>query len=116
MDNPHPDRPYVLCHMTSSVDGRIKVRRWLADADRHYERIHAELGGDAWMCGRITMQGYADSGEPLASPPADDGTPVPREDHMARRDAQGYAVALEDRKSTRLNSSHSGESRMPSSA
>ena len=25
-------------------------------------------------------------------------------------------VALEDRKSTRLNSSHSGESRMPSSA
>ncbi len=97
MDNPHPDRPYVLCHMTSSVDGRIKVRRWLADADRHYERIHAELGGDAWMCGRITMQGYADSADPLPQAPADDGVPVPREDHVATRDAKGYAIALDAR-------------------
>jgi len=97
MDNPHPDRPYVLCHMTSSVDGRIKVRRWLADADRHYERIHAELGGDAWMCGRITMQGYADSADPLPQAPADDGVPVPREDHVAMRDAKGYAIALDAR-------------------
>ena len=35
-------------------------------------------------------------------------------------DAEGrtlaYASTMEDRKSTRLNSSHSGESRMPSSA
>ena len=30
--------------------------------------------------------------------------------------AFGYAVFSKDRKSTRLNSSHSGESRMPSSA
>ena len=30
--------------------------------------------------------------------------------------AEGAALALLDRKSTRLNSSHSGESRMPSSA
>lgn len=99
MDTPNPpaDRPYVVCHMTSSVDGRIKVRRWLADADRHYERIHGELGGDAWMCGRITMQGYADSADPLPEAPADDGAPVPREDHVAKKDAQGYAVALDAR-------------------
>ena len=87
-------RPHVICHMTSSVDGRIKTRRWAIDADDHYETVHARLDGDAWMCGRITMQGYADSAEPLASPPSDDG-PVPREDHVARRDASGYAVALD---------------------
>ncbi|MFD0934589.1 hypothetical protein ACFQ12_05245, partial [Methylobacterium trifolii] len=89
-------RPHVVCHMTSSVDGRIKVRRWKnVDADGHYERIHAELKGDAWMCGRITMQGYADSAEPLPELPAEDGVAVQRTDHVARRDAPGYAVALD---------------------
>lgn len=92
------ERPYVICHMTSSVDGRIKVRRWKTlDADSHYERVHGELKGDAWMCGRVTMQGYADSADPLPEPVADDGVPVPREDHVARRDAPGYAVALDAR-------------------
>lgn len=91
------ERPTVICHMTSSVDGRIKVRRWKTlDADSHYERVHGELKGDAWMCGRVTMQGYADSADPLPAPPEDDG-PVSRDDHVARRDAPGYAVALDAR-------------------
>ncbi|MFF8801117.1 MULTISPECIES: dihydrofolate reductase family protein [unclassified Methylobacterium] len=90
------DRPTVLCHMTTSVDGRIKVRRWTTvDADSHYEAVHKRLGGDAWMCGRITMQGYADSAEPLATEPPE--APVSREDHVARTDAPGYAVALDAR-------------------
>ena len=35
---------------------------------------------------------------------------------LETRDAQAAGVSSVDRKSTRLNSSHSGESRMPSSA
>jgi riboflavin biosynthesis pyrimidine reductase len=82
--------------MTSAVDGRIRSRRWkTAPPDRHYESIHQRLGGDAWMCGRITMQGYADSAAPLAQAPDDDGVPVPRTDHVARTGAGGYAVALD---------------------
>ena len=42
------------------------------------------------------MQGYADSADPLPAPPEDDG-PVSRDDHVARRDAPGYAVALDAR-------------------
>lgn len=90
------DRPYTLCHMTTSVDGRIKVRRWTTvDADSHYEAVHERLGGDAWMCGRVTMQGYADSAKPLPEAPPE--APVSREDHVARGDAPGYAVALDAR-------------------
>ena len=37
-------------------------------------------------------------------------------DGEAQRQAQNFAFMEADRKSTRLNSSHSGESRMPSSA
>jgi riboflavin biosynthesis pyrimidine reductase len=91
-------RPYVICHMTTSVDGRIKVRRWKTlDADSHYERVHGELKGDAWMCGRVTMQGYADSADPLPEPVIDETNPIPREDHVAKRGASGYAVALDAR-------------------
>ncbi len=91
------ERPHVICHMTASVDGRIKTRRWKTlDADSHYERVHGELKGDAWMCGRVTMQGYADSATPLSEAIPDD-VPVDRDDHVARRDAPGYAVALDAR-------------------
>ncbi len=43
------------------------------------------------MCGRKTMQGYTRG---QASDDADP-TPVPRQDHVARHDAKGYAVALD---------------------
>lgn len=90
-------RPHVICHMTSSVDGRIKVRRWKTiDADSHYETIHKRLDGDAWMCGRVTMQGYADSGTPLSEAP-DGVEPIERKDHIAKTDVAGYAVALDAR-------------------
>jgi riboflavin biosynthesis pyrimidine reductase len=47
--------------MMTSVDGRIVPRRWpdLGDGRREYERVHAEIGADAWMCGRITMEPFA---------------------------------------------------------
>ncbi len=43
-------RPYVICHMTSSVDGRIKSRRWSRGGDAGegaYEAVHQKLAGDA---------------------------------------------------------------------
>ncbi len=92
---PTSERPHVICHMTSSVDGRIKTRRWTTlDADDHYETIHKRLAGDAWMCGRVTMQGYADSAKPLAEAPDGSGA-IDRADHIARTDAATYAIALD---------------------
>jgi riboflavin biosynthesis pyrimidine reductase len=89
------ERPHVVCHMTSSVDGRIKTRRWTTlDADDHYETIHKRLEGDAWMCGRVTMQGYADSAKPLANAP-DSSQAIERSDHIAGSDAATYAIALD---------------------
>ncbi len=91
-----PQRPRVIVHMTTSVDGRVKIRRWSqVDTDgvveKAYEAVHDKLAGDAWMCGRVTMAGYA-KGEP---PAAYDGPAIPREDHVATRDAKGYAIGLD---------------------
>ena len=91
-------RPQVVCHMLVSLDGRIHPSRWTAspDGDRKawsaaYEKVHEELAGDAWLVGRTTMAEMA-KGEP--HPPTKPGA-VDRPHHFARRDADGYAVALD---------------------
>jgi hypothetical protein len=54
-------KPYVICHMMSSVDGRILPNRWHPSvAERGvYERLHNDLGCDAWLVGRVTGQEFA---------------------------------------------------------
>ena len=56
-------RPRVICHMATSVDGRIVVDGWpdaaAAAVRRHYEQIHASYEADGWLCGRITMEPFA---------------------------------------------------------
>jgi hypothetical protein len=54
-------KPYVICHMLSSVDGRILPDRWHPPVDdrRVYERLHNELGCDAWLVSRVTGQEFA---------------------------------------------------------
>ena len=52
-------RPYVVCHMMGTVDGRILTERWALSpsAEKQYEAVHALHRADAWMCGRRTFQG-----------------------------------------------------------
>jgi 2,5-diamino-6-(ribosylamino)-4(3H)-pyrimidinone 5'-phosphate reductase len=54
-------RPYVVCHMTTSVDGKIKPTLWPKDMDIHrlYEKCHKKLKADAWIIGRTSMEGYS---------------------------------------------------------
>jgi len=50
-------KPYVICHMNSSVDGRILGSRWRPSENRMaglFEHIHEELGGGSWLIGRVT--------------------------------------------------------------
>ena len=85
-------KPHVIVHMITSVDGRIKTSRWSPFEGRgEYEKVHDLLEGDAWMCGRVTMSGYARGVAPYPAT----GEVLPRTDHVARRDAPSYAVALD---------------------
>lgn len=51
-------RPYVVCHMMGSIDGRIDSDRWSLSlaAQKQYEAVHALHHADAWLCGRRTFQ------------------------------------------------------------
>jgi riboflavin biosynthesis pyrimidine reductase len=92
-----PARPRVICHMMPSVDGRIVTAGWpsFAEGRHEYERIHASLGGDAWMCGRITMEPFAGAvrtpGEVARQAPL--GTERP--DFIAPGAAPTYAIAID---------------------
>jgi 2,5-diamino-6-(ribosylamino)-4(3H)-pyrimidinone 5'-phosphate reductase len=87
-------RPHVICHMAPSIDGRIVVDRWrISDAVmREYERTGEALSADAWMIGRISMEPYAGKSK---VPMRKGGSPIPRTDFIARRDAPSYAIALD---------------------
>src|SRR5438067_9295087 len=53
-------RPYIICHMGTSIDGRLHPSRFTSPAKGisrdvlrgHYERVHDQFGADGWIVGR----------------------------------------------------------------
>ena len=86
-------KPRVICLMAASVDGRTLPSRWCPKgaAGDHFERVHEELAGDAWLIGRVTGQEFA-KGKPY---PVSTKETFPREPWFARRDARAYGVVLD---------------------
>jgi riboflavin biosynthesis pyrimidine reductase len=86
-------RPYVICHMLPSIDGRIVIRDWKLDnASREYERTAAAFKADAWIIGRISMEPYAGKAR---VPARKTSAPIPREDFVAGHGASPYAIAID---------------------
>src|SRR3954451_12182228 len=89
-------KPYVICHMNASLDGRILGSRWRPQENRMaglFERLHEQLGGGSWLIGRVTGSEYAKA---ETYPDRTDQT-YPREPWFARRDAVAYGIALDAR-------------------
>lgn len=92
------ERPRVICHMMSSLDGGLHPSRYTESPvgskkewDAAYEAVHETLGGDAWLVGRVTMAEMA-KGEP--HPPSNHAR-VERPIHIANSDAERYAIAVD---------------------
>lgn len=87
-------KPYVICHMVASVDGRTLTSRWRPENPerrRLFEPLHDRLGVDAWLVGRVTGQEYAKRD----AYPHHTTQRYPREAWFARRDADAYGVVLD---------------------
>jgi len=86
-------RPYIICHMASSIDGKIDgsaLRNVMRTGE--YEALHSKLGGDAWICGRTTMQQHFAAKEPFVS---STNKPVgPQPPFVAQR-AESYAICVD---------------------
>jgi 5-amino-6-(5-phosphoribosylamino)uracil reductase len=92
-------RPYIICHMGTSIDGRLHPSRFTAPAAgasrdvlrAHYERIHDGFAADGWIIGRKTMSEMAKgSARQIADAPK-----VPREVHVGKRNERKLAVGID---------------------
>ncbi|NUS21193.1 MAG: 5-amino-6-(5-phosphoribosylamino)uracil reductase [Mesorhizobium sp.] len=92
-------RPKIICHMVSSIDGRLLPGRWTPPAagiapgweHRHYEAVAARLDADGWMVGRKSMQDFARGTERATV-----GVPGNlRETYVADRKGRDVAVGID---------------------
>ncbi|HJQ61140.1 MAG TPA: RibD family protein [Vineibacter sp.] len=87
-------KPYVICHMVASVDGRTLSSRWRPKDNRDaglFERLHDQLEGDAWLVGRVTGREFAKRD----AYPGHATQAFPREAWIRDRDAAAYGVVLD---------------------
>jgi riboflavin biosynthesis pyrimidine reductase len=89
-------KPYIICHMMSSIDGHALTDGWDRDlkksANEQYEKLADTFAFDAWLCGRVTMQEIAhgeDYPRGLAT------APIAREHYFADRSADKYAISID---------------------
>jgi len=85
---------YVICHMITSLDGRIVSSRWSLSPEgrAEYENTSAAFQAEAWMCGRITMSGFARGG---TAPYLATTTAIAKDDFIAPHEERSYAIALD---------------------
>lgn len=92
------DRPYIVCHMVMSIDGKVTgeflYKPECEAATEEYYRINREYKADAFACGSVTMEGSFTGGfKPDLS--AFKGMKVAREDYVADKEATYYAVSFD---------------------
>src|SRR5580692_11209918 len=91
-------RPYVICHMCTSLDGRIIGHRWgklpgYPHESNLFETTAASFGIGAWLVGNTTMEGF--DGRKLPLPRAKQI--IPRRDHLANPRAKNFAIGADAR-------------------
>lgn len=94
------NRPYIICHMTSSIDGKVtgdflSVPECQQPIEEYY-RINREFHADAFACGRVTMEESFTGGWQPDYTSFSSAT-LPRKDYAADPDAGFFAVSFDRR-------------------
>src|SRR3954447_11215080 len=88
-------RPYVICHMVTTIDGKILGNRWgkipgPAGSAGLFETTAASFGIGAWLVGTTTMKEF--QGRPQTLPRSAN---VPKTDHIANPRATKLAIGAD---------------------
>jgi riboflavin biosynthesis pyrimidine reductase len=92
-------RPYIICHMSTSIDGRLHPSRFTRAAAGiswdvlrgHYEKVHESFEADGWIVGRKTRSEMDKGTErSMAEAPK-----APRDAHVAERQGRKLAIAID---------------------
>lgn len=86
-------KPYTICHMIASVDGRIDcdMTEQIEGGNEYYEALEA-LACPSMLMGRVTMQMHYALSEPFV---VADTAPIGREAHHIARKADGYCIGVD---------------------
>ena len=92
-------RPRVICHMMTSLDGRIVSDGWPQSPEgrKQYEIVHGTYEPDGWLCGRVTMELHFASGVRDDADVAREYAGPPRDDFVAPGGHDSFAFALDPR-------------------
>lgn len=92
-------RPHIICHMGTSIDGRLHPSRFTAAAEgidpsvlrSHYEAIHDRFDADGWIVGRKTICEMAKGEERTRA----DAEVLPRDTYKANQNGRKLAIAID---------------------
>lgn len=91
------NKPYIACHMMTSLDGKITGPYMNTEAIKapaqEYERTNNSYQPQAWLCGRVTTD---ENFTHYRKPDLDENaSAVPEGDHVAVADAPMYYVSVD---------------------
>ena len=92
------ERPRIICHMVTSLDGKVTgaFLNTAETATERYYQLNRDYHADAFACGRVTMEGSFTGGfQPDLTPFA--SVTLPREDYVAAPEATFFAVSFDRR-------------------
>ena len=86
-------RPYIICHMIASVDGRIDcdMTEQIEGGNEYYEALEA-LDCPSMLMGRVTMQMHYALPEGFVAP---DPAPIGHEAFHIARKARAYCIGID---------------------
>ena len=91
------NRPYVICHMLTSLDGKIDGDYMTAPENSpvraEYGRLRGYFNCSATFYGTVTLLGGFADGKVTELP--ESGTVYPREDYAAKSDVDNYIAAAD---------------------
>src|ERR1700677_2329827 len=102
-------RPYVICHMCASVDGKVIGQRWgklpgYPHASDLFETTAASFGIGAWLVGTTTMDEFDGRKTPLPRAPKS----FKRGDHIAKPKAKTLGIGADAKGVLRFQESEVG--------
>jgi 2,5-diamino-6-(ribosylamino)-4(3H)-pyrimidinone 5'-phosphate reductase len=92
------ERPYIMCLMMTSLDGKILGEKWGNNPKIEllrgtFEKIHEKIGIGAWIVGRTTMEkDFTDFAKPILKKGHQE---IDRHDFVVEPDAKTYAIAID---------------------
>lgn len=90
------NRPYIICHILSALDGKITGKFMETESARsvsgEYARIRMAFHADAWLYGTVTTKEFTGHRKPKLEPVTED---IPEGDFVAEKNACFYYISVD---------------------